>query len=76
MFFLSTFSVHPAVIPRGTRDCLPAERLRRIITWMVGRKEVKFALLFPTIAVDSLDCFRSIDHNYHHRTPADHHKYL
>jgi hypothetical protein len=55
---------------------LPAERLRRIITWMLGRKEVKVALLFPTIAVDNLDRFRSGDHNYHHRTPADHHKHL
>ena len=40
------------------------------------RKEVNVALLFPTIAVDSLDCFRSGDHNYHHRTSTDHHKPL
>jgi hypothetical protein len=47
-----------------------------MITWMLGRKEVKVALLFPTIAVDNLDRFRGGDHNYHHRTPTDHHKHL
>jgi hypothetical protein len=50
---------------------LPAERLRRIITCTLRRKEVKVALLFPTIAVDSLDRFRGSDHNLYHRTPAD-----
>jgi hypothetical protein len=44
-----------------------------MITSMLGGKEVKVALLFPTIAVDNLDRFRSCDHNYYHRTPADYH---
>lgn len=43
---------------------------------MLGRKEVKVAHLFPTIAVDNLDRFRGGDHNYHHRTSADHHEPL
>ena len=47
------------------------ESKARMITWMLGRKEVKIALLFPTIAVDSLDRFRGSDHNLYHRTPAD-----
>jgi hypothetical protein len=55
---------------------LPAERLRRMITCMLRRKEVKVALLFPTIAVDNMDRFRGGDHNYHHRTSADYHKHL
>jgi hypothetical protein len=76
MFFLSAFSAHSAVIPRGTRDCLPAEHLPRMITWMLGRKEVKVALLFPTVAVDNLDRFRGGDHNLHHRTTADSRKPL
>ena len=52
------------------------ESKTRMITWMLGRKEVKVAHLFPTIAMDSLDCFRGSDHNYHHRTSADYHKHL
>jgi len=47
-----------------------------MISWMLGRKEVKFALLFPTIAVDNLDRFRSGDHNSHHLAPADYRKPL
>ena len=50
---------------------LPTERLRRMITCTLRRKEAKIALLFPTIAVDSLDRFRGSDHNLYHRTPAD-----
>ncbi len=46
----------------------------RVIKSMLGRKEVKFALLFSTIALDNLDRFRGGDHNLHHRTPADHHE--
>jgi hypothetical protein len=47
-----------------------------MITSMLARKEVKVALLFPTITVGNLDRFRSGDNNYHHRTPADYHKPL
>jgi hypothetical protein len=76
MFFLSAFSALPAVILRGTRDFLPAEHLPRMITSMLRRKEVKVALLFPTVALDNLDRFRGGDHNLHHRTPADSRKPL
>ncbi len=58
----------------ATRAC--AEFKTRMIKSRLGRKEVKFALLFPTIALDNLDRFRGGDHNLYHRTPADHLKPL